>query len=124
MSRSASAASTATAGPAAKGYSLAPSLTPIPSAPVSGTATPADETAIITRGPDIVSLKEFFSAMDNIVADLERMWKGFQEGRGGAREAGIRDLVSFVDSCQSGSYADADSRISWKWASAAWRSCS
>lgn len=77
-----------------QGYSLAPTLTPIASVPGSGAATPADETAILTRGPDIMALGEFFGAMDAVTGDLERMWKGFKEGRGGAREAGVRDLVS------------------------------
>jgi hypothetical protein len=40
-----------------------------------------------------MSLGEFFSSLDAVVGDLERMWKGFKEGRGGAREAGVRDLV-------------------------------
>jgi hypothetical protein len=72
-----------------KGYSLEP----IPSAPGSGVATPADEPAILTRGPDIMALREFTNAFDSVAADLERMYKGFKEGRGGAREAGVRDLV-------------------------------
>jgi hypothetical protein len=41
-----------------------------------------------------MALGEFFGAMDAVIGDLERMWKGFKEGRGGAREAGVRDLVS------------------------------
>lgn len=73
-----------------KGYSLEP----IPSAPGSGVATPADESAILVRGPDIMALGEFTNAFDSVAADLERMYRGFKEGRGGAREAGVRDLVS------------------------------
>ena len=42
-----------------------------------------------------MALSEYFSSMDGVIEDLERMWKGFTEGRGGAREAGIRDLVSY-----------------------------
>lgn len=41
-----------------------------------------------------MALGEFISAFDSVSADLERMWKGYKEGRGGAREAGVRDLVS------------------------------
>jgi len=37
---------------------------------------------------------EFTNAFDSVAADLERMYRGFKEGRGGAREAGVRDLVS------------------------------
>lgn len=83
--------------PAVPGYSLEPAgtLTPIAaSLPASGTATPADESAILARGPDIMALSEYFAAFESVSGDLERMWKGFREGRGGAREAGIRDLVS------------------------------
>jgi hypothetical protein len=40
-----------------------------------------------------MALSEYFSALDSVIGDLERMWKGFTEGRGGAREAGVRDLV-------------------------------
>lgn len=66
--------------------------------PGTGTATPADETALLTRGPDIMALGEYFTAMDGVIGDLERMWKGFTAGRGGAREAGVRDLVrAFAD---------------------------
>ncbi|GFZ46609.1 hypothetical protein JCM24511_03829 [Saitozyma sp. JCM 24511] len=83
--------------PNVQGYSLAPTLTPIASVPGSGAATPADETAILTRGPDIMALGEFFGAMDAVTGDLERMWKGFKEGRGGAREAGVRDLSALVE---------------------------
>lgn len=81
--------------PGVKGYSLEPSLTPIGSIPPSGVATPADESALMTRGPDIMALGEYFAAFDSVSGDLERMWKGFKEGRGGAREAGVRDLVRF-----------------------------
>lgn len=41
-----------------------------------------------------MALGEFISAFESVSADLERMWKGYKEGRGGAREAGVRDLVS------------------------------
>ena len=43
-----------------------------------------------------MALGEYFAAMDSVMADLERMWKGLVDGRGGAREAGVRDLVSGV----------------------------
>ncbi|WWD15716.1 hypothetical protein CI109_100138 [Kwoniella shandongensis] len=72
-------------------------LTPIASAPASGTASPADETALLTRGPDIMSLGEYFNALDGVVGDLERMWRGLIEGRGGAREAGVKDLSKLVE---------------------------
>lgn len=45
-----------------------------------------------------MALGEFISAFDSVSADLERMWKGYKEGRGGAREAGVRDLVSWLES--------------------------
>jgi hypothetical protein len=41
-----------------------------------------------------MALGEYFTALDGVIGDLERMWKGLTEGRGGAREAGIKDLVS------------------------------
>lgn len=59
--------------------------------------TPADETAILTRGPDIMALGEYFSAMDSVTGDLERMYKGLVDGRGGAREAGVKDLSRLVE---------------------------
>jgi hypothetical protein len=40
-----------------------------------------------------MALSEFTNAFDSVAADLERMYRGFKEGRGGAREAGVRDLV-------------------------------
>ena len=43
-----------------------------------------------------MALSEFTIAFDSVAADLERMYKGFKEGRGGAREAGVRDLVSIL----------------------------
>ncbi|WRT66900.1 uncharacterized protein IL334_003865 [Kwoniella shivajii] len=96
-------------GPSIKGFSLGtplgnplPShlrtrtndLSPIQSAAPSTTASPADETALLTRGPDIMSLSEYNTAFDGVVTDLERMYKGLMEGRGGAREAGVKDLAS------------------------------
>lgn len=44
-----------------------------------------------------MALSEFSGAMDSVVADLERMAKGLREGRGGAREAGVRDLSKLVE---------------------------
>lgn len=41
-----------------------------------------------------MALGEYGGALDAVIGDLERMWKGFVDGRGGAREAGVRDLVS------------------------------
>ncbi|WVQ98552.1 hypothetical protein IAU59_005678 [Kwoniella sp. CBS 9459] len=72
-------------------------LSPIQSAAPSRTNSPADETALLTRGPDIMSLNEYFNALDGVVGDLERMWKGLMEGRGGAREAGVKDLSHLVE---------------------------
>ena len=43
-----------------------------------------------------MALGEYFTALDSIIGDLERMWKGFMDGKGGAREAGVRDLVSLL----------------------------
>jgi hypothetical protein len=40
---------------------------------------------------------EFAGAMDSVVGDLERMAKGLRDGRGGAREAGVRDLSRLVE---------------------------
>ncbi|KAK8870005.1 hypothetical protein IAR55_000575 [Kwoniella newhampshirensis] len=119
-SRTASSSSTTTTNTTTvKGYSVDPStpisalttshfaskpplgqthlLTPIASAAPSGTASPGDETALLTRGPDITSLGEYFNAFDGVVGDLERMWKGLIEGRGGAREAGVKDLSKLVE---------------------------
>ncbi|WVW83405.1 hypothetical protein I302_105424 [Kwoniella bestiolae CBS 10118] len=72
-------------------------LSPIQSAAPSTTASPADETALLTRGPDIMALNEYFAALDGVILDLERMWKGLMEGRGGAREAGVKDLSNLVE---------------------------
>jgi exocyst complex protein 7 len=90
----------------AKGYSLEPTaggLTPIEASPtelptpnVPNSSHVADETALLTRGPDILSLTEYFTALDGVIEDLERMWKGLQEGRGGTREAGVKDLVGWT----------------------------
>lgn len=44
-----------------------------------------------------MALGEYFGAMDSVVGDLERMWRGLVEGRGGAREAGVKDLSRLVD---------------------------
>ncbi|EIW68795.1 hypothetical protein M231_06865 [Tremella mesenterica] len=80
-----------------RGYTLEPPpLTPVIPSPGIPTGTPADETAIVTRGPDIVSLNEYFSALDSVRGDLERMWKGLREGKGGTREAGVKDMSKLV----------------------------
>lgn len=44
-----------------------------------------------------MALGEYFSAMDSVTGDLERMYKGLIEGRGGAREAGVKDLSRLVE---------------------------
>ncbi|OCF55156.1 hypothetical protein L486_07267 [Kwoniella mangroviensis CBS 10435] len=77
--------------------SSAKQLSPIQSAAPSATASPADETALLTRGPDIMALGEYFTAMDGVILDLDRMYKGLMEGRGGAREAGVKDLSNLVE---------------------------
>lgn len=102
--------STRTRGPPSRIQPKGYSLETIPSAPGSGVATPADESVILTRGPDIMAIGEFTNAFDSVAADLERMWKGYKEGRGGAREAGVRDLVSRYDTI-SASARQADNRI-------------
>jgi exocyst complex protein 7 len=51
--------------------------------------SPADETAIITRGPDMMALSEYITAINSVRDDLERM----DSAGSRAREAGIRDLV-------------------------------
>lgn len=43
-----------------------------------------------------MALGEFFSALDKVIDDLEMMYEGLMEGRGGAREAGVKDLVSVI----------------------------
>ena len=40
-----------------------------------------------------MALGEYGAAMEAVIGDLERMWRGFVDGRGGVREAGVRDLV-------------------------------
>lgn len=66
------------------------------SKPSSRSATPTDDVVLLTRGPDIMALGEYFSALDGVIDDLERMYRGLMEGRGGAREAGVKDLVSVI----------------------------
>lgn len=85
------------------GYSVEPAST-IPShmttstssKPPSHSTTPTDDVVLLARGPDIMALGEFFSALDKVIDDLEMMYKGLMEGRGGAREAGVKDLVSVI----------------------------
>lgn len=62
----------------------------------SRSTTPTDDAVLLARGPDIMALGEFFSALDKVIDDLEMMYKGLMEGRGGAREAGVKDLVSVI----------------------------
>lgn len=57
-----------------------------------------------------MALSEFTNAFDSVAADLERMYKGFKEGRGGAREAGVRDLVSLL-SVSNGALAETKVQI-------------
>ena len=42
-----------------------------------------------------MSLNEYFTALDGVIRDLEVLWKAFTSGRGGARESGVKELVSF-----------------------------
>ncbi|OXB39264.1 hypothetical protein J007_00940 [Cryptococcus neoformans] len=67
------------------------------SKPSSRSATPTDDVVLLTRGPDIMALGEYFSALDGVIDDLERMYRGLMEGRGGAREAGVKDLTQLVE---------------------------
>ena len=100
-----------------QGYTVdASPITPISTVPTVSVGT-ADEAAIINRGPDITSLKEFFDAMNGVIGDLERMWKGYTEGRGGAREAGVQNLASLLNAV-CGSISN-DSLRSWNQASRA-----
>jgi len=69
-----------------------------------------------------MALGEYFTAMDGVIGDLERMWKGYTEGRGGAREAGVRDLVSLLSHCRPLGLTVSPSW--WKWDSVASYSCS
>lgn len=52
------------------------------------------ERAVIEKGPDIMSLKEYFGALKVVIGDLEQMYQGMVEGRGGTREQGVAELVS------------------------------
>ncbi|WWC69690.1 uncharacterized protein I206_103633 [Kwoniella pini CBS 10737] len=72
-------------------------LSPIQSNNPSINNSPADETAILIRGPDLMSLNEFFISIDGVILDLERMFKGLMQGRGGAREIGVKDLSNLVE---------------------------
>ncbi|KAL7423726.1 exocyst complex component exo70 [Cryptotrichosporon argae] len=85
------------AAPGGAGGGGAGGLSPVVSAAPTRAASPADESAILMRGPDIMALTEYFTALDNVIDDLERMWKGFMEGRGGAREVGVKDLSRLVE---------------------------
>lgn len=60
-----------------------------PMSPATGT-----ERAVIERGPDIMGLKEYFGAIKGVVQDLEQLYQGMMEGRGGTREQGVAELVS------------------------------
>lgn len=93
----------ATTSSTTKGYSVEPAsaisshmTTSISSKTPSRSTTPTDDAVLLTRGPDIMALGEFFSALDKVIDDLEMMYKGLMEGRGGAREAGVKDLVSVI----------------------------
>ncbi|XAO24207.1 hypothetical protein I312_103002 [Cryptococcus bacillisporus CA1280] len=94
----------ATTSNTTKGYSVEPAST-IPShmttstssKPSSHSTTPTDDVVLLARGPDIMALGEFFSALDKVIDDLETMYKGLMEGRGGAREAGVKDLTHLVE---------------------------
>ena len=43
-----------------------------------------------------MSLGEYFTALDGVIRDLEVLWKQVQDGRGGSREAGVKDLASIL----------------------------
>ncbi|ORX34454.1 Cullin repeat-like-containing domain protein [Kockovaella imperatae] len=86
------------ASPAVQGYTLdAPSSSRAGPSSIRSPTPTADESAILTRGPDIMSLGEYFSALASVIRDLETIWKQVQEGRGGSREAGIKDLSRLVE---------------------------
>lgn len=63
--------------------------------------SPGGARAIVSRGPDIMSIGEYFGALEVLIADLEHMNQGLVEGRGGTREQGVAELVS--DALMSGS---------------------
>ncbi|GMK59487.1 hypothetical protein CspeluHIS016_0800930 [Cutaneotrichosporon spelunceum] len=56
-----------------------------------------NERALISRGPDIMNLKEYFAALKAVIADLEPMYQGLQEGRGGTREQKVAELSSLLE---------------------------
>ncbi|CAK9782304.1 hypothetical protein CC85DRAFT_325436 [Cutaneotrichosporon oleaginosum] len=56
-----------------------------------------NERAVIERGPDIMSLKEYFGALKVVVGDLEPLYQGLQEGRGGTREQKVAELSSLLE---------------------------
>ncbi|BEJ18229.1 hypothetical protein CspHIS471_0705060 [Cutaneotrichosporon sp. HIS471] len=56
-----------------------------------------NERAVITRGPDIMSLKEYFGALKVVIGDLEPMYQGLQEGRGGTREQKVAELSALLE---------------------------
>ncbi|WVO16993.1 hypothetical protein L204_104679 [Cryptococcus depauperatus] len=59
--------------------------------------TPAVDSALLLRGPDIMALGEYFGVLDSVIDDLERMYKGLMEGRGGARDAGVKELTQLLE---------------------------
>lgn len=65
--------------------------------PVSSPKAQGDEQAVLARGPDLMSVGEYFSALKIVIGDLEQMYKGLNEGRGGAREQGVTDLGNSVE---------------------------
>lgn len=64
-----------------------------PTAPWSPTDAGGERT-FLARGPDIMSTGEYFGAMEVIIGDLENLYQGLAEGRGGTREQGVAELVS------------------------------
>ncbi|BEI87205.1 hypothetical protein CcaverHIS002_0705510 [Cutaneotrichosporon cavernicola] len=56
-----------------------------------------NERAVIARGPDIMSLKEYFGALKAVIGDLEPMYQGLQEGRGGTREQKVAELSALLE---------------------------
>lgn len=81
-----------------KPASPSPLASPLPKvASVTGIAGAGDEHAILAKGPDLMSVAEYFSALKVVITDLEQMYKGLSEGRGGAREQGVNELSDIVE---------------------------
>ncbi|KAL1409715.1 exocyst complex component exo70 [Vanrija albida] len=59
--------------------------------------SPGGARAIVARGPDIMSIGEYFGALEVLIADLEHMNQGLAEGRGGTREQGVAELSRVIE---------------------------